>query len=72
MAKIVKIDKKERVQQFLKTGEALTAVHAAHYCGTVHLSQIISDLKKLGHKIVTEKKVDLEGDVYAAYRLVAT
>ena len=72
MAKIVKIDKKERVLQFLKTGEALTAVHAAHYCGTVHLSQIISDLKKLGHKIVTEKKVDLEGDVYAAYRLVAT
>lgn len=71
MAKITKVDKKIRVLQFLMTGEPLTAVHAAHYCGTIHLSQIISDLKKEGHHIETLKKRDLEGDVYAAYRLAA-
>lgn len=71
MSKIVKIDKKQRVLQFLQTGEPLTAVHAAHYCGTIHLSQIISDLKKEGYEIETTKKIDLEGDQYAAYKLVA-
>lgn len=69
MAKIVKIDKKQRVLQFLQTGEPLTAVHAAHYCGTIHLSQIISDLKKEGYDITSIKKVDLEGDQYVAYKL---
>ena len=70
MAKIIKTDKKLRVLQFLQTGEPLTAVHAAHYCGTIHLSQIVSDLKKEGYQIETFRKRDLEGDVYAAYRLV--
>lgn len=70
MAKIIKTDKKLRVLQFLQTGEPLTAVHAAHYCGTIHLSQIVSELKKEGHRIETMKKRDLEGDVYAAYKLV--
>jgi len=69
MGKIVKIDKKTRVLQFLMTGEPLTAIHAAHYCGTIHLSQIISDLKKEGYDISTIKKIDLEGDQYACYQL---
>lgn len=70
MSKITKINKKDRVLAFLKTGEPLTAVQAHHYCGTIHLSQIVSDLKKEGHNISSAKKRDLEGDQYVVYRMV--
>lgn len=70
MSKIIKLNKKDRVLSFLKTGEPLTAVQAHHYCGTIHLSQIVSDLKKEGHNIVSSKKRDLEGDQYVVYRMV--
>ena len=69
MAKITKVDKKTKVLQFLMTGQPLTALHAAHYCGTIHLSQIISDLKKEGYDISSTKKKDLEGDTYVSYQM---
>lgn len=71
MSKIIKTNKKDRVLAFLKTGEPLTAVQAHHYCGTIHLSQIISDLKKEGYNITSSKKIDLEGDQYVVYKLIA-
>lgn len=47
----------------------LTAIEALEKCGCLRLAARISDLKYLGHNIVTER-VHENGKTFARYRLV--
>lgn len=69
MGKIIKDTKKNLALKVLMTGQPLTALTAHQYIGTMHLSQIISTLKKGGYPIETDIKQDLNGMQYASYHI---
>lgn len=59
--------KKQKVKDWLQSGKPLTALMAAQLFGCVNLSGIILQLRKEGMAIVTENRINNNGERYAQY-----
>ena len=70
MIKTATQTKKDKTLAFLLTKKPLTSLAAITYVGTTRLAPIIHDLRQEGYNIKTDMKQDLNGCMYASYRLV--
>lgn len=59
--------KKQKVKDWLQSGKPLTALMAAQLFGCVNLSGIILKLRKEGLEIITENRINNNGERYAQY-----
>ena len=59
--------KKQKVKDWLQSGKPLTALMAAQLFGCVNLSGIILQLRKEGLAIITENRINNNGERYAQY-----
>ena len=59
----------DRILRHLKTGATITAIEALNMFGCFRLAARISDLRKAGNDIVTDKVTTSGGKHVAQYRL---
>lgn len=59
-----------RILLHLKSGKSITALEALNLYGCFRLAARISDLRKLGHKIKSDRCTNQFGKTFAKYSLI--